>query len=65
MLERELRAPLIVIHKLIEERSESKILEQGDTDPKFVERERSCPEMLCASFSQANPEHGSNILSSA
>ena len=65
MLECELRAPLIAIHKLIEERSEPRILEQGDTDPKSVERESSCPEMLCASFSQANPAHGSNILSSA
>ena len=68
VLEQELRAPLIVILikvKLIEEKNESKILEQGETDPKFVERESSCPEMLYASFSQANPEHGSSILSSA
>ena len=59
MLERELRAPLIFIHKLIEEKSESKFLEQAETDSKCVERESSCPEMLCASFSQTNPEHGS------
>ena len=68
VLEQELRAPLIVILikvKLIEEKNESRILEQGETDPKFVERGSSCPEMLYASFSQANPEHGSSILSSA
>ena len=59
MLERELRAPLI------EEKSESKLLEQAETDSKCAEREGSCPEMLCASFSQANPKHGSSMLSSA